>query len=1049
MKMFSARSASPRVPGWGAALVVCLALLSGGCERGPTNGGGGNEPPTRLASITLDRSEITLDDAGTATIVATGRDSEQRALAAQPAFTWRTADPAVAAVSGGTLTGTRPGQTTVVAEAGGLRAEARVVVNPVPTTLAVVSGEGQTGPVGAPLAAPLVVRVADRHAAPVAGVPVRFALAPDAGRVAPADAITDAAGEARTVWTLPERAGASRLEVTAARVAASARFGATAVAGPVAVVQAIAGDAQTGAAGATLGSVLTVRATDASGNPVPGAGVAWAIRTSGGSLVPLTASTDADGRAHARWTLGAAAGAHSAEVTVGGRTLVFSASAFAAPVVVTGAVQQVTATRAAFSGTIRPNAAASTVWFEWAPDTAGTPTRSTPSEVAASAEAATAAAAPEQLTPATRYFVRAAGANAAGTRRGTWVAFTTLAVPPDAPTGLAATPRGQVSVGLAWRAVADEAATFRIERNQGSGWAQIGTSAAGTTQYTDNGLAPATSYVYRLRACNTAGCSGYSAEVSATTEAPPPPPPAAPGAITGGASAVTATTATLAGTVSANGSPTQVHFEYSTSATLAGAMSTPPQAVGADAASTTVSAPIGGLTPATTYSFRIVATSAAGTERGDVRSFSTGSPPVQLPDLAAAAVVGSTYTAGQGGVQIRVTLSRSGGPLVGSNHARANLYWSADARWDASDTQLWVSNNGPTPDFPVDVLNASGIRAVTATIAIPSGAPGGYHVIVVADPERFFDEISESNNAVSYPVTLTAPVPAISSVSPNPVQGSDDNQPVTLTGTNFVAGATARVRYPGGPADGVLLSGTQVTVLGPTSIRLLIRTGTTAGSWSAQVINPGGAASNQAGFTVTAPPPPPLPPASFTWPTDPNTASNGSYATCGDWPGVAGACFWLSTGGWRDAQPFQKHLFTGYGYHLGADWNLGSGSNDQNLPVHAVAAGVVSRVLTSYSSAWGNIVFLRHTTPAGTFTSMYAHVNWNTSGPPVVGASVSKGQQIARIGNANGYYGTAYHLHFELRRGDNTTPGSGYTTTRVSEGPQAQIDPNSFIATHR
>lgn len=73
---------------------------------------------------------------------------------------------------------------------------------------------------------------------------------------------------------------------------------------------------------------------------------------------------------------------------------------------------------------------------------------------------------------------------------------------------------------------------------------------------------------------------------------------------------------------------------------------------------------------------------------------------------------------------------------------------------------------------------------------------------------------------------------------------------------------------------------------------------------------------------------------SFTWPTDPNNPSNGFYAPCADWPGDLEGCYWLSTGGWRDAQPFQKHLYTGYGYHLGADWNLESG--DANLPVYAV-----------------------------------------------------------------------------------------------------------------
>jgi murein DD-endopeptidase MepM/ murein hydrolase activator NlpD len=185
----------------------------------------------------------------------------------------------------------------------------------------------------------------------------------------------------------------------------------------------------------------------------------------------------------------------------------------------------------------------------------------------------------------------------------------------------------------------------------------------------------------------------------------------------------------------------------------------------------------------------------------------------------------------------------------------------------------------------------------------------------------------------------------------------------------------------------------------------------------------------------------------FTWPIDPTNPSNGFYAACGDWPNIPDACYWLNSG-WRDANPFQRFFNPGLGYHLGADWNLGSGSDDANLPVYAVANGTVSSVLSSVPG-WGNIIFVRHNTSFGVYTSMYAHVNRNTSGPPTVGQRVRKGEQIARIGNAGGLY--PYHLHFEIREGDNTTPGPGYTSSRCSGAtcPQRQIDPNTFIASHR
>jgi titin len=60
---------------------------------------------------------------------------------------------------------------------------------------------------------------------------------------------------------------------------------------------------------------------------------------------------------------------------------------------------------------------------------------------------------------------------------------------------------------------------FRIERspNGSTSWIQIGTTPANVTTYQDAGLAPFTTYYYRVRAFNAAGASTYSRVVSATT----------------------------------------------------------------------------------------------------------------------------------------------------------------------------------------------------------------------------------------------------------------------------------------------------------------------------------------------------------------------------------------------------------------------------------------------------------------------------------------------------------------------------------------------------
>ena len=49
---------------------------------------------------------------------------------------------------------------------------------------------------------------------------------------------------------------------------------------------------------------------------------------------------------------------------------------------------------------------------------------------------------------------------------------------------------------------------------------------------------------------------------------------------------------------------------------------------------------------------------------------------------------------------------------------------------------------------------------------------------------------------------------------------------------------------------------------------------------------------------------------SFTWPVDPSNPNDGFYGSCAaDWPGDPQGCYWISSNGWRDVQPFQKLSF--------------------------------------------------------------------------------------------------------------------------------------------
>jgi Invasin, domain 3 len=80
----------------------------------------------------------------------------------------------------------------------------------------------------------------------------------------------------------------------------------------------VQGDRQEGLAGALLDDSLVVRLVDTAGIGVPGRPVTWVVSTGGGSVVPETDTTDADGFARTRWTLGQQPGANAVKAMVSG-----------------------------------------------------------------------------------------------------------------------------------------------------------------------------------------------------------------------------------------------------------------------------------------------------------------------------------------------------------------------------------------------------------------------------------------------------------------------------------------------------------------------------------------------------------------------------------------------------------------------------------------------------------------------------------------------------------------------------------------------------------
>ena len=87
---------------------------------------------------------------------------------------------------------------------------------------------------------------------------------------------------------------------------------------PVARLEYVTGDAQTGLAGAVLGQPFQVRAFSTEDDAVIGASITFSAVSSGGTVSPATTTTDDNGLASATITLGAAIGSYTFRATVTG-----------------------------------------------------------------------------------------------------------------------------------------------------------------------------------------------------------------------------------------------------------------------------------------------------------------------------------------------------------------------------------------------------------------------------------------------------------------------------------------------------------------------------------------------------------------------------------------------------------------------------------------------------------------------------------------------------------------------------------------------------------
>ena len=187
-------------------------------------------------------------------------------------------------------------------------------------TLSVVSGDNQTGSIGAALPQAITVKVLGTDGNPFAGAQVVFAVTSGAATVAPTTVSTANDGTASASVTFGATAGTVTISATVAGLA-TVGFTATSTAAPItpSALTIVSGDKQTGNTGSALAQPLVVKVTGGDGKPFAGAAVTFAVASGSATLNPGTPQqTGADGTASVEATLGSTPGPVSITARVTG-----------------------------------------------------------------------------------------------------------------------------------------------------------------------------------------------------------------------------------------------------------------------------------------------------------------------------------------------------------------------------------------------------------------------------------------------------------------------------------------------------------------------------------------------------------------------------------------------------------------------------------------------------------------------------------------------------------------------------------------------------------
>jgi hypothetical protein len=321
------------------------------------------------------------------------------------------------------------------------------------------------------------------------------------------------------------------------------------------------------------------------------------------------------------------------------------------------------------------------------------------------------------LAASTSYSFRVRASNDAGSSSYSNTASTTTqasappppppAPTPAAPSALTAQAASSTTINLAWQDNSTNETSFRVEQVVNGAFQEVQVLTTGTTRVQITGLAPSTSYSFRVRAANSSGFSGYSNTAVAFTQGSTPPPSGVPATPKGlSARAVSSSAIQLTWTDASN-NETAFRVEK-----LNGTIWQEVQVPGAN----TTTAQIGGLNAGTGYSFRVRASNATGySAYSNVAGTTTSgtSTSIVAPQMTSASALG--------GGSVRVNwIDKSSNEIQFVVEKLVNGAWQTAATTGANATTATVSGlkAGTIVTFHVKAVGSNGQTASSTAMYV-------------------------------------------------------------------------------------------------------------------------------------------------------------------------------------------------------------------------------------------------------------------------------------------------------------------------------------------